>query len=451
VLYWMQASQRADHNPALEHAVRRANALGLPVVVGFGLMDDYPEANARHYTFMIEGLSQTQQALAKRHIQLVVQHGHPVDVALHLAGDAALVVADRGYLRHQKQWRDKVAVEAPCAVDQVEADVLVPVEVVSDKAEFAARTIRPKLHRHMADYLVELRPTPVKHSSLDLTMKQMEVTEPHAAVEMLKLDRSVPAVRTYRGGPNEAKRLLREFIDSHLDYYSKHRNRAETNDTSHMSMYLHFGQISPVHLALKVREATRGGAEDREGYLEELIVRRELACNFAHFNPYYDQYRALPDWARQTLHQHRQDARPHRYTAEQLETARTRDPYWNAAMREMITTGYMHNYMRMYWGKKILEWSSTPEAAFDTALHLNNKYFLDGRDPNSFANVGWLFGLHDRPWQEREVFGKVRYMNASGLRRKCDIEGYLDKVTRLAEAEGYAVQPRGDEHGTLFE
>jgi deoxyribodipyrimidine photo-lyase len=432
VLYWMQTSQRPDHNPALEHAVRRANALGLPIVVGFGLMDDYPEGNARHYTFMLEGLAKTQQALARRCIQMVVQHGHPADIALKLGADAALIVADRGYLRHQKQWREKVAVEANGAVDMVEGDVVVPVEVVSDKAEFAARTIRKKLHRHIEDYLVELRATPVKRGSLDLSFKAMDIRDPHAAEDRLKLDRTVPAVSRYQGGPAEARRLLRAFTHHHLEQYTQHRNKPEHSDISHMSPYLHFGQISPVRLALKVRQAKQGEAADREAYLEELIVRRELACNYTHFNSHYDQYRSLPDWARQTLHAHRADARPYVYSRQQLEAADTHDPYWNAAMREMTSTGYMHNYMRMYWGKKILEWTATPEEAFETALYLNNKYFLDGRDPNSFANVAWIFGLHDRPWQERDVFGKVRYMNANGLRRKCDTDRYIEKVDALA-------------------
>jgi deoxyribodipyrimidine photo-lyase len=436
VLYWMQAAQRAEHNPALEHAVRQANALDLPLVVGFGLMGDYPEANRRHYTFMLEGLADVEQALAQRRIKLIVQHGRPDQVALALAKDAAMVVADRGYLRHQKQWREQVAIHAPCAVDQVEGEVVVPVEVASDKAEFAARTLRPKIHRHMNRYMVELRPTPPKHNSLGLKLKSEPIDDTEKALAKLNLDNTVPAVAIYKGGPRQAKRLLRAFIDKHLGQYKTNRNRPETDDVSHMSKYLHFGHISPVQLALKVRHAKAGAKDDRSAFIEELLVRRELACNFVHFTANYDQYKALPPWARQTLDQHRDDTRPMRYSLAQLEQAKTDDPYWNAAMREMVYTGYMHNHMRMYWGKKLLEWSSTPENGFETTLHLNNKYFIDGRDPNSFANVGWVFGLHDRPWQEREVFGKVRYMNANGLRRKCDIEGYIKKVDRLVEQLG---------------
>ena len=203
-----------------------------------------------------------------------------------------------------------------------------------------------------------------------------------------------------------------------------------------LSPYLHFGQISPVEIALRVRRASAGSARDRAAYLEELIVRRELAVNFVHFNDRYDRYDSLPAWARATLEAHRRDPREHRYSRSQLEAAQTEDRYWNAAMREMRHTGYMHNRMRMYWGKKILEWSPTPEAAYATVLHLNNRYFLDGRDANSYANVAWIFGLHDRPWPERPVFGKVRSMTAGGLERKFDMAGYLYLVERLVAAEG---------------
>jgi deoxyribodipyrimidine photo-lyase len=174
--------------------------------------------------------------------------------------------------------------------------------------------------------------------------------------------------------------------------------------------------------------------ENTEDFLEEVIVRRELTHNYVHFAPRnYDSYEALPDWAKNTLAEHADDEREYVYTRKELEAAETHDPYWNAAMREMRCTGYMHNYMRMYWGKKILEWTNTPEYGNRITREINDKYFLDGRDPNSYANVNWVYGLHDRPWTERPVFGKTRYMNANGLKRKCDIEAYVEKVDRLCE------------------
>ncbi len=429
VLYWMQQAQRAHWNYALEYASGLANDLGLPLVVCFGLTS-YPEANARHYAFMLEGLEETAAALQKRRIQFVLQLGHPTGVALKIGRRAAVIVCDRGYLRVQKIWRQKVAADAKCPVVQVESDVIVPVEVASIKQEFAARTLRPKLECIFESYLARPATVRLRRSSLGLKLPGAAFSA--ALLRKLKLDRSVPPVtQFFRGGPSAAEKLFRRFLRNRFEDYREHRNQPQTNDVSHMSKYLHFGQISPAWLAVEARKNQLAGHENVASFIDELLVRRELAMNFCHFNEHYDRYEALPEWARKTLHEHRGDKRTHLYSRAELEAGATHDPYWNAAMREMRVTGYMHNYMRMYWGKKILEWSPTPEEAHATVLAINNKYFLDGRDANSFANVGWLFGLHDRPWPERRVFGKVRYMNAAGLERKCDIRAYVAKVNAL--------------------
>ena len=431
VLYWMQASQRVHFNHALEYAVERANELKLPLLVGFGLMADYPEANLRHYHFMLEGLRETQEKLIQRGIKLVIRRGRPDEVALELAGDAALVVCDRGYLIHQKRWRDNVADRASCPVTQVEADVVVPVELASDHTEFAARTLRPKILKHLPEYLIDLSETTLQRDSLGLRSAGLKLDNLGKLLKNMNLDESVPPATLLRGGTAAGQAVLRNFIDYELANYHINRNRPETDSVSYMSRYLHFGQLSPVWIALQVRDSKKGSAADRDAYLEELIVRRELSYNYCHFTPRYDRYESLPVWCRQTLARHRTDRRPVRYRPAQLEACRTGDPYWNAAMREMIATGYMHNYMRMYWGKKIIEWSPTPERAWRVALYLNNKYFLDGRDPVSYANIAWLFGRHDRPWKERPIFGTIRYMSAEGLRRKADPEAYIEKIRRL--------------------
>ncbi len=436
VLYWMQQSQRAHFNHALEHAIREANARDQSVIVGFGLMDDYPEANARHYAFMLEGLREVESELGKRRVKFVVRRGSPDKVALELARDASLVVCDRGYLRHQHQWRCTVAREADRPVVEVEADVVVPVEVASGKQEYAARTLRPKLNAHRDEFLEDLSATAPKKDSRPLHLKgDVDLSDIPGLLRRLKLDRSVPPVRRLRGGTGEARRRLTGFLRSRLDGYDERRNEPGEWHSSLLSPYLHFGQISPVEIALKVRQASSGTRDDRAAFLEELIVRRELAINFVRYNSDYDSYACLPDWARTTLDEHRDDEREHVYTRPELEAAETHDPYWNAAMREMVHTGFMQNYMRMYWGKKILEWTNTPEYGFRTALHLNNKYFLDGRDPSSFANVAWCFGLHDRGWTEREIFGKVRYMNDRGLERKFDMDAYIEGVEELVAKE----------------
>ncbi len=435
VLYWMQQSQRAETNHALEYAVQQANQMDQGVLVVFGLMDDYPEANWRHYTFMLEGLQDTQAALAKRGIKLVVQKGNPADVALAAGQKASLIVCDRGYLRHQRQWRKKVARDASCRVVQIESDVVVPLEVVSNKAEYAARTIRPKIHKHLNDYLVEFKPTKIKKSSLQLRVSGIDLKPIDAILKKMSLDRSVvPVSHLFKGGFAQACKIFTDFLDHRFKNYVANRNQPQTDDVSHMSKYLHFGQISPLYLALQILKTEKRFKEARETYLEELIVRRELAMNFVFYTPKYDSYRCLPNWAQKTLSAHKKDKREQTYTRRQLESARTHDEYWNAAMREMKSTGFMHNYMRMYWGKKILEWSQSPEQAFKTTLAINNKYFLDGRDANSFTGVAWVFGVHDRAWFERPIFGKIRYMAASGLERKCDIQAYVKKVDALEKA-----------------
>ena len=434
VLYWMQQSQRAEYNHALEYAVQQANALGQGVLVGFGLMDDYPGANLRHYTFMLEGLLETQASFAKQGIKMIIQRGSPADVALNLGRKASLIVCDRGYLSYQKIWRAQVARSATCPVVQVESEVVVPIEVVSNKAEYAARTIRPKIYKHLNDYLVPLKSGVVEKSSLDLKISSLNLKKVGAVLHKLPLDCSVAAVtRFFKGGTSQGKAKFDEFIEKRLGHYVDNRNQPQTDDISHMSPYLHFGQLSPLYLALRIKAAENRLKEAQDAYLEELIVRRELAMNFVHYTPHYDSFTCLPQWAQKTLNQHQKDPREYLYTRSRLEAAETHDAYWNAAMREMKITGFMHNYMRMYWGKKILEWSKTPEHAFQTMLSINNKYFLDGRDPNSYTGVLWVFGLHDRAWFERPVFGKIRYMAASGLERKCDIRGYVKKVDSLAK------------------
>ena len=426
VLYWMQASQRVRFNHALEYAAQRANASGLPVVVCFGLTDAFPEANLRHYTFMLEGLREVARDLEARRIRFVPRRGSPEKVVTEMAKDAALVVTDRGYLHIQKQWRRHVARHAPCQVVQVESDVVVPVETASNKEEYAARTIRPKIMKQVDRFLRPLGTTRVRKNSLGMRFDTLDLSHLD-----LDVDRSVGRVSAYIGGASEAKRLLDDFIRSKLDRCDAKRSDPSADFESHMSPYLHFGQISPVEIALRVKNArARGAAKDV--FLEELIVRRELSVNFVHNNRRYHSYRALPGWARTTLRRHASDKRDYIYSRRQMEEARTHDRYWNAAMHEMRLTGKMHNTMRMYWGKKILEWSPTPEVAFRRTLYLNNKYFLDGRDPNSFTGVAWCFGKHDRPWAERDVFGTVRYMNAKGLERKFDIDVYVCRIDALA-------------------
>ncbi|PTQ84926.1 deoxyribodipyrimidine photo-lyase type II [Trichococcus patagoniensis] len=431
VVYWMQSSQRAEYNHALEYAIRQANRLEKPLVVYFGITDGFPEANERHYAFMLEGLKETKNALEQRGIQLLIRKISPEKGALEMTESAAQLVVDRGYLRIERQWRAALAEDAECAVVQVESNVIVPVELASPKEEYSAATLRSKLKKVLPDCLAPLEETICKHPSIDLELpyEAYDILDVAASLDGLDIDRSVLRVSDYIGGTGEAKQWLEEFIENKLAGYSERKNRPGESFTSNLSPYLHFGQISPLYV---YRRLMGMDSESQQSFLEELVVRRELAVNFVYYNEQYDSYAAVPDWAKKTLDKHLADERGYLYLLEELEAAKTHDDYWNAAQLEMNLTGKMHGYMRMYWAKKILEWSSTPEEAYRKAIYLNNKYLLDGRDPNGFAGVSWCFGKHDRPWGERAIFGNVRFMNDKGLKRKFDMQLYMDQVAERA-------------------
>ncbi|MCK2054682.1 deoxyribodipyrimidine photo-lyase [Methylobacterium sp. 37f] len=442
VLYLLQQANRAHHNPALEWAVEEGNRLGLPVLACFGLLDGangFPEANARHYAFLLQGLADAALGFEARGIGFCLRKASPAAIAIDLAKQAAVLVLDRGYLAIQKRWYDEIAAAVETRVVQVEGDVVVPVDVVSSKHEYAARTLRPKLHKHLDDYVAPLAARTVKHrAGAGLPRSEVDIADPDAVLAGMSLDRVVGPVRRFTGGETEARRRLAAYLDGPFAQYGSDRNRPEAGAASHMSPYLHFGQISPVEIVLAVRAAKTGGREDKTAYVEEVVVRRELAMNHVHHTEGYDDYaRAVPEWARKVLAEHAADPRPRTYTETELAEGKTHDVYWNAAQAEMRETGYMHNHLRMYWGKKILEWSPSPEEGFARTLRLNNRYFLDGRDANSFTNVAWVYGLHDRPWARRKIFGTVRYQSENSL-RKFDAKAYLKTVEALcrAEAEG---------------
>ena len=424
VLYWMQSSQRTEDNPALRYAVERADRANLPLVVFFGLDGSYPESSLRHLQFMAEGLADIARTLEERGIFFALQPVYPAEGACRLAADASLVVVDRGYLRPQQEMYRSAAEHCPCPLVQVEGNVVVPVETASQKEEYAAATIRPKIERLLDRFLHRTAAGAPRHSSRSLDLPTLAGEPAGTLLSHVAMDRSVPASPILTGGSAEAERRFADFLDHRLDGFAENRNDPGGDGGSGMSPYLHFGQVSPVTLALRAREH---GGPGVPAFLEELIVRRELAVNFVRYNPRYDTFASLPSWAQATLEKHQGDQREYVYTPAELEGAATHDPSWNAAQQEMVTTGRMQGYMRMYWGKKILEWSPSPLEAYATAISLNNRYEIDGRDPNGYAGVAWCFGKHDRPWKEREIFGTVRYMNAAGLERKFAMDRYLSR------------------------
>ena len=427
IIYWMQSSHRTTENPALLYAIGRADHAQLPLIVYFGLWQSFPEANLRHFRFMLEGLAEVARSLESLGILFVLRIEPPDEGILSLAKNAALVVVDRGYLKLQQAWYRHVAEHCRCPLVQVEGNVIVPVEVASQKEEYSAATFRPKITRQLDRFLHPVGTGSPQKPSLSLDFPTLAGESTDNLLSRLALDRSVLASALFKGGSAEADRRFGQFLKNRLDGFFKNRNDPGGDGGSDMSPYLHFGQVSPVTLALRAREQGGSGVP---AFLEELVVRRELAVNFVRYNDRYDTFASLPAWAQKTLEQHRADPREYVYSLDELERAATHDPCWNAAQQEMVQTGKMQGYMRMYWGKKILEWSATPQEAFSTALFLNNKYEIDGRDPSGYAGVAWCFGKHDRPWAERPIFGMVRYMNAAGLRRKFAMDRYIEKVSR---------------------
>jgi deoxyribodipyrimidine photo-lyase len=426
----MQAAVRTRYNHALEYAIHLANHRSVPLHVFFVLTPNYPGASQRHYRFLVEGLRDVNRNLQHRGIPFSLLRGEPPEVALTQAASASTLVVDRGYTRIQRGWYGILADRSPCPVVQVETNVVVPVGLVSGKEEYSAATIRPKILRHREEFLQPVEPVDyhgVKTKSAATTATPpLEV--PAAEVESLAQQ---PGTTPFVGGEDEAAGTLAGFLEHRLRDYGDLRNIPDRDWTSRLSPYLHFGMISPVEIALRTIEHAQlfltpeaDGSVDT--LLEELIVRRELAMNFTEYNDHYLSFSCLPDWAQRTLRDHSGDDRPHLYSHRQLENAETHDPYWNACQRQMVETGLMHGYMRMYWGKKIIEWTQDPEEAYLRAIDLNDRYELDGRDPNGYAGVAWCFGKHDRGWAERPVFGKVRYMNDRGLQRKFkEIDRYV--------------------------
>lgn len=428
VLYWMQASQRTQYNHALEYAIHQSNKLKKPLIVYFGLTESFPDANQRHYFFLLEGLKEVEESLNDMNIQFVVLKRSPEIGAVEMAENSSMVVTDRGYLDIQRKWRNHVADKIKCSLIQVESDVVVPLETASYKEEYSAATFRKKIKNYMNYFLVPLKREESLIHEKDLEFPSFPIKNIKKTLSKLKIDKSVVEVNSLHGGTSHALKHLDNFLRNKLDGFSQYRNDPTLDYYSNMSPYLHFGQISPLYITLMVKNTN---SPSEKAYLEELIVRRELSMNFVFYNPNYNNFNCLPHWAKKTLIEHEKDKREYLYSVNALESADTHDPYWNAAQQEMLHTGKMHGYMRMYWGKKILEWVKSPIEAFNIAIYLNNKYEIDGRDANGFTGVAWCLGKHDRAWRERKILGKVRYMNANGLRRKFKIDHYVERVNQI--------------------
>ncbi|WP_052812788.1 deoxyribodipyrimidine photo-lyase [Desulfonatronum thioautotrophicum] len=427
VLYWMSRDQRVQDNWALLFAADMAVEHNVPLHVAFCLAPVFLDATIRQYGFLLKGLVEVETELRKREITFHLRLGEPPATLLGLVQElqAGALVTDFDPLRIKRKWKKDVLQELNIPCHEVDAHNIVPCLVASNKQEYAARTIRPKIHRLLDEYLTPFPDLPTVPKASREAGASSRV-DWDTAWESLRVNTKVAEVDWLKPGTRPGSKVLQEFLEHRLEHYDQ-RNDPNAQVLSNLSPYLHFGQISAQRVSLEVMRSAKSAAS-REAFLEELIVRRELADNFCWYNQAYDTVDGFPDWARKTLDDHRRDKRPYTYDIEEFASATTHDPLWNAAQREMTETGKMHGYMRMYWAKKILEWTSSPEQAMDVAIRLNDTYELDGRDPNGYTGIAWsIGGVHDRPWFERPIFGKIRFMSASGCSRKFSVQDYIDR------------------------
>ncbi|MFA6467399.1 MAG: deoxyribodipyrimidine photo-lyase [Bacteroidota bacterium] len=446
VVYWMERDKRVNDNWALLFAQSLGMKYKMSIAVVVVLPSNIHDATERTYGFILKGFQETVTALREKNIPLYLFAGSPEKVIPLFVKEfnVTKLVTDFNPLNNIISYKNAIAENVNASIYDVDTHNIVPARFVSNKQEFAAYTIRPKIHRLLPEFLDEFPavrthpfdwPFPVPEIHWDMTRRN------------LKIDRTIKEVGWIEPGEIAGRESMQRFLGETLQYYGTERNDPTKNAQSDLSPYIHFGHLAPQRVALEVvklsgatiQELTEkkengvpGKHSNDKAYLEELIVRRELADNFTFYNNCYDRFEGFPAWAKQSINEHRADVRSKIYTLEQFENAKTDDELWNAAQEQMVATGKMHGYMRMYWAKKILEWTPSVEEAMVIAIYLNDRYELDGRDPNGYAGIAWsIGGVHDRAWPERSVFGKIRYMNYSGCKRKFAVEEYIRQVSAL--------------------
>ena len=432
VLYWMQMFKRTSHNHALKYAIGQANERNLPLVVYEGLKYYYPWASDRIHTFILEGVEEKRIAFEKLGITYVFylqkNKSSPKQTVKKIARDAALLVTDDFPCFIIPEHNAAIAKKADIPVYAVDSNGIIPMSKF-EKENYAAYTIRPRIKKMLGDYLIPFEEIEIqnKNAQLKIDCPDTKVDAENIAelVASCEIDHGVKPSNIYHGGTKNGRDRLNHFVENILPDYDQTRNKPEQDGSSRLSSFIHFGFLSSIEIALAVKDSNAPQAS-KDAFLEELIVRRELSFNFTKFNENYDSLKSLPDWVQQTMRDHADDERDPIYSLEQLENAETHDELWNAAQREMVETGEMHNYIRMLWGKLVIQWSKNYEEAFANLVHLNNKYCLDGRNPNSYAGILWCFGKHDRPWMERNIFGKIRYMTSKSTGKKFDSKKYIN-------------------------
>jgi deoxyribodipyrimidine photo-lyase len=423
VVYWMQRDQRVHDNWALLYAQEKAIENNSPLHIVFNLFPDFLEATIRQYGFMLKGLEEIQSELSKYNIPFHLTFGKPGETIPEFVKKikASLLVTDFYPIKIVRKWKESVTKGIDIPFHEVDAHNIVPCWIASPKLEFAAYTIRPKINKLLPDFLDDF----LNLKKMKPDQNDFETIDWNSFKKKLKINFSVPEVEWIIPGESAAHNTLEIFLEHKFENFEKLRNDPTLNAQSNLSPYLHFGNISAQRIAISIQPLIEY-PESQKSFLEELIIRRELADNFCFYNNDYDSFNGFHSWAKDSLNLHREDKRDFIYPLERFENAETHDPLWNAAQIEMTTKGKMHGFMRMYWAKKILEWTKSPEDALDIAIYLNDKYELDGRDPNGYAGIVWsIGGVHDRAWTERNVFGKIRYMNFTGCKRKFDVNLYI--------------------------
>jgi len=433
VVYWMSRDQRAIDNWALLRAGELAREHQVALMVVFNLVPKFLEANDRMYGFMLKGLQETESILRSHNIPFHLLMGSPTDTVPKFVKkvSAIAVVCDMSPLRVPMAWCKEVATNLyGVPVYQVDAHNVVPVWVASDKQEVGARTIRKKIQDKLPEFLTEFPPLVKQDAGVVKKVGGMPTAVNwKAANQSLQIDRSVKEVTWITPGASAASRGLAEFCKEEVLASYIHRNDPLTCKQSGLSPWLHYGQLGPQRAALTVKAAGKGkAAASSTEFLEEAVVRRELADNYCFYNPNYDRLEGAAGWAQESLKKHASDKREYVYSESQLEEAKTHDLLWNGAQNEMRGSGKMHGFLRMYWAKKILEWTKSPAEALRIGNKLNDKYSLDGRDPNGYVGVAWsVMGAHDMGWAERPIFGKIRYMNYNGCTKKFKVQRYEER------------------------
>ena len=426
VCYWMQRDKRVQDNWALIYAQDLAIRNKVPLYVCFTYLGKFKGANIRQYQFLFDGLKETSKKLNDKNIPFFLLNGDPVDEILKFIeiNDIGSLVTDISPLKVYRNRVDRTVSKINIQFHQVDAHNIIPIWTASEKQEYAAYTLRPKVLKKIDEYLTEF-PQILKHP-IEPTIKSKSINWDDV-INNLQIDHSISPIDWLKSGENAAEAILDKFINKSYVKYGDDKNNPNIDGTSNFSPYLHYGHISSQRIALSLY--THESIESK-GFLEQLIVRKELADNFCYYNKSYDYYDGFPNWAKKSLDSHRNDEREYLYSISELEEANIHDNLWNAAQKQMAKTGKMHTYMRMYWAKKILEWSPTPEVALQNAINLNDKYELDGRDPNGYTGIAWsIGGVHDRPWFDRPIFGQVRYMSYGGCKNKFNINSYINSNT----------------------